>query len=47
LDLKLGIKPKAGNFFSGNRVREGGERETEIGRLIKREKERYREVKTE
>ncbi len=47
MDLKLGIKPKAGNFFSGNRVREGGERETEIGRLIKREKERYREVKTE
>jgi hypothetical protein len=31
LDLKLGIKPKAGNFLSGKREGEGG-RETEIGR---------------
>ncbi len=33
LDLKLGIKPKAGNFLSGKREGEGGggERETEIG----------------
>ena len=32
LDLKLGIKPKAGNFLSGKREGEGGggERETEI-----------------
>ncbi len=29
MDLKLGIRPKAGNFFSGKREREGG-RETEI-----------------
>jgi hypothetical protein len=29
LDLKLGIKPKAGNFLSGKREGEG-ERETEM-----------------
>jgi hypothetical protein len=29
LDLKLGIKPKAGNFLSGKREGEGGERERE------------------
>jgi hypothetical protein len=29
LDLKLGIKPKAGNFLSGKREGKGG-RETEI-----------------
>ncbi len=37
LDLKLGIKPKAGNFLSGKREggrggAGGGQRETEIGR---------------
>ncbi len=33
LDLKLGIKRKAGNFLSGKREEAGGgERETEIGR---------------
>ncbi len=38
LDLKLGIKPKAGNFLSGKREGEGprggggGGGETEIGR---------------
>jgi hypothetical protein len=34
LDLKLGIKPTAGNFLSGKREEAGGggERETEIGR---------------
>jgi hypothetical protein len=31
LDLKLGIKPKAGNFLSRKREGEGGG-ETEIGR---------------
>jgi hypothetical protein len=30
LDLKLGIKPKAGNFLSGKREGGGVERETEI-----------------
>ena len=41
LDLKLGIKPKAGNFLSGKREGgEGGERETEIGRQI--DKERFK-----
>jgi hypothetical protein len=40
LDLKLGIKPKAGNFLSGKREGEGGgERETEIGRERERERE--------
>jgi hypothetical protein len=36
LDLKLGIKPKAGNFLSGKREGEWGgrERETEIVREI-------------
>jgi hypothetical protein len=32
LDLKLGIKPKAGNFLSGKRERGREGRETEIGR---------------
>jgi len=33
LDLKLGIKPKAGNFLSGiEKGRRGGESESEIGR---------------
>ncbi len=39
LDLKLGIKPKAGNFLSGKREGEGG-RETEVGRQI--DKERFK-----
>jgi hypothetical protein len=30
LDLKLGIGPKAGNFLSGKREGEVGEREIEI-----------------
>ncbi len=30
LDLKQGIGSKAGNFLSGKREGEGGERETEI-----------------
>jgi hypothetical protein len=41
LDLKLGIKPKAGNFLSGNRVREGGrERKRDIERLKQNEEDK-------
>ena len=41
LDLKLGIKPKAGNFLFGKREGGGGGgRETEIGRQI--DKERFK-----
>ena len=42
LDLKLGIGPKAGNFFSG-KIEGKGKRESEIeGRDIETEKQRDR-----
>ncbi len=53
MDLKLGIRPKAGNFLSGKR--EGRGRETEIegrdreidGRNRKIERQRQRNKETE
>ncbi len=45
MDLKQGIKPKAGNFLSGKREGEGGgERETEIEGRNRKIEGRDREI---